>query len=143
MRATVFNIKFIDKIHIKLDTYLFKIKRGISMSKKDLVKKVQDKLASNIQDAKDIEKRITPLVEEYKNKKSNPEEIAKLIELLSEQVTIENSSEELRRGILFTFRDKGFFESSETQQQWHDLAESWEVSKYFLHLINKSTLHPS
>ena len=108
------------------------------MSKKDLVKKVQDKLAQgNIQDAKDIEKRIMPLVEEYKNKKSNPQAILRLIEALSDQYTIENSSEEKLRGILFTFRDNDFFESSETQQQWHDLAEAWGVSQYLPHLINK------
>jgi len=111
------------------------------MSKKDLIQKVKNKLAqSNIQDAKDIEKRIMPLVEEYKNQKSNPENVAKLIELLSEQFTTENSSEEKRRGILFTFRDNGFFDPTETQQQWHDLAEAWRVSKYFLHLINKTKM---
>ena len=114
------------------------------MSKKDFVQRVKDKLAqSNIQDAKDIEKIIMPLVEKYKNQKSNPEEIALLIKALLSQYTIENSSEEKRRGILFTFRDNDFFESSETQQQWHDLAETWNVSKYFLHLINKTKLHSS
>jgi len=111
------------------------------MSKKELVQKVKDKLAQgNIQDAKDIEKRIEPLIEKYKKEKSNPEEITLLIGALSTQFTIENSSEEKLRGILFTFRDNGFFEFSGTQQQWHDLAEAWKVSKYFLHLINKTKL---
>ena len=111
------------------------------MSKKDLVQKVKDKLAqSNIQDAKDIEKRIMPLVEKYKEENSDPEEIALLVNTLSELFTVENSSEEKRRGILFTFRDNDFFEYKETQQQWHDLAEAWNVKKYFPHLINKTKM---
>jgi len=114
------------------------------MSKKDLIKKVQDKLVqSNIQDAKDIEKRIMPLVEEYKNKKSNPKEIALLINLLLKQFPVEDSSEEKLRGILFTFRDSDFFRYKETQDLWHGLAETWGVTNYFPHLINKIKLTSS
>jgi len=109
------------------------------MDKKEIVNKTVAKL----DDAKDIGERITPLVKEYQNKKSNPKEIDKLVGLLSEQFTVENSSEEKLRGILFTFRDNDFFHPSETQNKWHDLAEAWGVSKYFPHLINKTRMPSS
>ena len=113
------------------------------MDKKDIINKTVSKLAQSnktVEDAKDIGKRIMPLVEEYQKHKSNSKDIADLIRTLSGLFTVENSSEEKLRGILFTFRDNGFFDYSETQYQWNDLAEAWDVRKYFPHLINKTKM---
>ena len=91
-----------------------------------------------INDAKKVKEQVAPLIEKFKNKKSDKFSISRLIKELLIQEKANPLSEDGKRGIIFEFRDKGFLDYKETQELWLDLAESWGVDKHLPHLIRKN-----